>query len=186
MYSNVNVKISDNQKNKIQKAIKNQTEVTIRIDPRDEGDDLLALTNTQIKKLNKNKPANITLSKTQLKHNMKIEGGFLPLLAAAASRILPMVTSKILPTVAKSLGVGALSGLASTGVNKIFGDGLYLSKGGKCCSIETKGDGLYLTPYNNIPIKGDGLFLSKGGEIYDGSGIVHEITKDIPILNLLF
>ena len=182
VYSNVNVKISDSQKNKIQKAIKSQTGITIRIDPRDEGEDLLALTKTQINKLSKGKPVNITLSKTQLKHNLKIEGGFLGALAGLAARALPMVASKVLP----ALGVGALSGLASTGVNKMFGDGLYLKRGGKCCSIETKGDGLYLTPYQGLPIEGDGLYLSKGGEIYDGTGIVHEIAKDIPILNLLF
>ena len=182
VYSNVNVKISDSQKNKIQKAIKSQTGITIRIDPRDEGEDLLALTKTQINKLSKGKPVNITLSKTQLKHNLKIEGGFLGALAGLAARALPMVASKVLP----ALGVGALSGLASTGVNKMFGDGLYLKRGGKCCSFETKGDGLYLTPYQGLPIEGDGLYLSKGGEIYDGTGIVHEIAKDIPILNLLF
>ena len=44
----------------------------------------------------------------QLAHNMKIEGGFLPALAG----LIPFLTGIVLP----SLGVGALSGLASTGV----------------------------------------------------------------------
>ena len=90
---------------------------------------------------------------------------------------------KALPTVAKSLGIGALTGLASTGVNKILGNGLYLSKGGKTCQIETDGNGLYLTPAQ--PINGNGLFLYKDGKIA-GEGLVHEITKDIPLLNILF
>ena len=55
MYTEIKVKISDNQKSKIQKAIKNQTGVTIRIDPNANGDDLLALTKTQINKLSKGK-----------------------------------------------------------------------------------------------------------------------------------
>ena len=182
VYTNVKVKISDKQKTKIQKAIKNQTGVTIRIDPRESGEELLALTKTQMNKLSQNKPVNIVLSKTQVKHNLKIEGGFLGVLAGLAARVLPMIASKVLP----ALGIGALSGLASTGVNKVFGDGLYLQRGGKACSIEMSGDGLYLTPFQGLPIKGNGLFLSQGGEIYDGSGIFHEIAKDIPLLNLLF
>ena len=182
MYTKVNAKISDQQKGKIQRALNKGEPVTIRIDPREEGNDVLALTQTQINKLSKNKPVNITFSKTQLKHNLKVEGGFLGALAGLAARALPMIASKVLP----ALGVGALTSLASTGVNKIFGDGLYLQRGGKCCSIETNGEGLYLTPFQDLPIQGDGLFLKQGGEIYDGRGIIHEIAKDIPLLNLLF
>ena len=180
MYTEIKVNIADNQKTKIQKAIRNQTGVTIKINPNESGEDILAFTQTQINKIRKsNKPININLSKTQLKHNMKIEGGFLGALASLAARALPMIASKVLP----ALGVGALSGLASTGVNKIFGNGLYLSKGGNTCQIETDGKGLYLTP--GPPIKGNGLFIYKDGKI-DGSGLVHEIAKDIPLLNLLF
>ena len=92
-----------------------------------------------------------------------------------------MIASRVLP----ALGVGALSGLASTGVNKIFGDGLYLSKGGNVCKIETDGKGLFLEPYDGS-IKGDGLFLANNNQIVDGGGIVHEIAKNIPLLNILF
>ena len=44
------------------------------------------------------------------------------------------------------LGVGALSGLASTGVQKLIGNGLYLKKGGCVRQIETDESGLYLGP----------------------------------------
>ena len=44
------------------------------------------------------------------------------------------------------LGVGILSELASTGVQKLIGNGLYLKKGGSLCQIETDGKGLYLGP----------------------------------------
>ena len=50
----------------------------------------------------------IRMSKTQLAHNAKIEEGFLPALAG----FIPFLTETVLPAV----GVGALSGLASTGV----------------------------------------------------------------------
>ena len=63
----------------------------------------------------------IRVSKTQLAHNMKIEGGFLPALAG----LIPFLTGTVLP----ALGVGALSGLASTGVQKLIVNGLYLKKG---------------------------------------------------------
>ena len=67
----------------------------------------------------------IRMSKTQLAHNMKIEGGFLPALAG----LISFLTWTVLP----ALGVGALSGLASTGVRKVIGNGLYLKKVGSVC-----------------------------------------------------
>ena len=48
---------------------------------------------------------------------MKVQGGFIPLLAGLASQALPFLTGTVLP----ALGVGALSGLASTGVQKLVG-----------------------------------------------------------------
>ena len=50
------------------------------------------------------------MSKTKLAHNSKIEGRFLPALAG----LIPFLTG----TVLQALGVGALSGLASSGVQK--------------------------------------------------------------------
>ena len=48
------------------------------------------------------------MSKTQLAHNSKIEGGVLPALAG----LIPSLTGTVLP----ALGVGDLSVLASSGV----------------------------------------------------------------------
>ena len=88
--------------------------------------DVIALTNSQLDRLAKafeeKKGMTIRMSKTQLAHNMKIEGGFLPALAG----LISFLTGTVLP----ALGVGALSGLASTGVQKLIGNGLYLKKGG--------------------------------------------------------
>ena len=75
------------------------------------------------------------MSKTQLAHNMKIEG-FLPALAG----VIPFQTGTVLP----SLGAGALSGLASTGIQKLIGNGLYHKKGSGLCWIESDGEWLYL------------------------------------------
>ena len=69
---------------------------------------------------------------------MKIEGGFLPALA----ELISFLTWTVLP----ALGDGALSGLASAGVQKLIGNGLYLKKGGSVCQIETDGKGLYIWP----------------------------------------
>ena len=55
-----------------------------------------------------NEGMTIRMSKTQLAHNMKIEGGFLP----ASAGLIRFLTG----TVSTALAVGALSGLASTGV----------------------------------------------------------------------
>ena len=78
------------------------------------------------------------MSKTQLAHNSKIEGGFLPALAG----LIPFLTGTVLP----ALGVGALSGLASLGVQKLIGNGLYLKEGSGVYRLETDRKGLYLGP----------------------------------------
>ena len=124
------------------------------------------------------------MSKKQLKHNMKTEGGFLGLLAGLAARALPMIAKTVLPT----LGVGALSGLASSGVQKAMGNGLYLKKGGMIARVETDGEGLYLKPYKGkgLSSHGNGLYLKKGGKIYDGSGILTSIPIIGDILKTIF
>ena len=75
----------------------------------------------------------IKMSKTQLVYNLKIEGGFLPMLAG----LISFLTGTVLP----ALGVGSLSGLASTCVQKLIGNELYLKKRGRVCQIETDGRG---------------------------------------------
>jgi len=57
---------------------------------------------------------------------MKVHGGILSLLAGLASQALPFITGTVLP----ALGVGALSSVASTGVQKRMGNGLYIKKQG--------------------------------------------------------
>ena len=72
-------------------------------------EDVIAVTKSQCTKMAKAYDGlTIKMTKTQLAHNMKIEGGFLSVL----SELISFLTEIVLP----ALGVGALSGLASTGV----------------------------------------------------------------------
>ena len=168
-YANVKIIISEGQKEKLQHAIKAScSAVSICLGHEDlQGNDILAVTNSQAKKLAKahenGKGITIRMSSRQLKHNTKIEGGFLGLLDGSDARTLPMITRTVLP----ALGVGALSGLASSGVQKAMGSGLYLKKGGYVSKVEMDGHGLYLKPYKGkgLQFYGDGLYLKRGEKL---------------------
>ena len=123
------------------------------------GNDVIAVTQSQLNRLKKaheaGKGVTIKMFKSQVAHNMNIQGGFLPLLAGLASQALLFLTGTVLP----ALVVGALSGFASTGMQKLVG--LYIKKGGCVCEIETDGRGLYLEPTTSKGFSklGDGLYL---------------------------
>ena len=191
-YTNVKVNISEEQKEKLQHAIKvGCSAVSIRLGHKDlEGNDILAVTNSQVKKLAKahenDRGITIRMSSNQLKHNTKIEGGFLGLLAGLAARALPMLAKIALPMV----GVGALSGLALSGVQKAIGSGLYLKKGGCVSQVETDGFGSYLKPYKGKGLQsyGDGLYLKQGGQLNDGKLLLlgpNSPFANIPILGAI-
>ena len=93
----------------------------------------------------------------------------------------------IAKTVLPALAVGALSGEASTGVQKAMGSGLYLKKGGCVCQVETDGSGLYLKPYKGKGLQsyGDGMYLKQGGKRYNGKELLlgpNRPFANIPIL----
>ena len=175
-------------KDKFKKAFEsNCKSITIRLAFSDlHGEDVIALTNSQVDRLveayEESKGMTIRMSKTQLDHNMKIEGGFLPALAG----LIPFLTRTVLP----ALGVGALSRLASTGVQKLIRNGLYLKKGSGLCGIETDGEGLYLgaTSSKGFETVGNGLYLMKQSGLYDGRGLIlgpNSSFKNIPILGMI-
>ena len=191
-YVNVKVNISEGQKEKHQHAINASfSAVSIRLGHEDlKGNDILAVTNSQAKKLAKahenGKGITIRMTSKQLKNNTKIEGGFLGLLAGLAARALPFVAKTVLP----ALGVGALSGLASSGVQKAMGSGLNLKEGGHICQIETDGHRLYLKPYKGKGLQsyGDRLYLKQGGKLYNGKGLLlgpNSPFANIPILGAI-
>jgi len=107
-------------------------------------------------------------------------------LAGLASRAIPFIAKTALP----ALGVGALSSLASKGVQKLVGDGLYIKKGVCVCEVETDGKRVLLEPADGKSFKklGNGLYLRKEGNIYDGKGLLlglQSLFKNIPILGMI-
>ena len=136
-YTNIKMRISEGQQDKIKKAFETNSKfITIRFGYTDlYGQNVIALTKSQVDRLVKayeeKKGITIRMSQTQLAHNAKIEERFLPALAGLS----PFLTGTALP----ALEVGALSGLASSGVQKLIGNDLYLKKGSDVCRIETDG-----------------------------------------------
>ena len=196
-YKSVNVNLSENQIQKLQQAINaNCAATSIKLSNDDlDGEHTLFLTNAQYNKLqnarDQGKGLTVRMSSRQIKHNTKTQGGFLGALLPALG-VVARVAGPALMGVAKKalphLATGALSGLASTGVSKLFGDGLYLKKGGTIAQVETDGQGVYLRPYKGkgLGSRGNGLYLKKGKNIYDGSGILTSIPIIGDILKTIF
>ena len=136
-YNSLNVKLSNSQLNKFKSAIKNETEVVLRLSSNMIGDNetnfphKLLSTNRQVSNLRKalaNKSsADIKLSKTQ-SSKMIQSGGFLSrLLDPLLKTGLPLIKNKIKP-LAKSilipLGLTAAASAADAGIHKkILGSG---------------------------------------------------------------
>src|SRR6218665_1879310 len=185
-YTNIKVHVSEGQKDKMKRAVEAGMGVNIRLSHEDlSGEHILALTRAQINKMAKayrsGTGITIKMSKSQLRHNMKVEGRFLPallpLLATAAKFLLP----RVLP----SLATGALTGLANTGVNKLMGSGLYIKRGGRCYKMVPFGTGLYLKPWmgSGLDGVGEGLYLKRGSGFVNGAGLI--LGNDNPISKAL-
>src|ERR1043165_995903 len=181
-YTNVNVNISEGQKEKIKRALEAGCDgVSIRLSYDDlSGEHVLALTRAQINKMAKayenGKGVTIKMSKTQIAHNAKVEGGFigaiLPFLATAGKFLL----SKILP----SLATGAMAGIGSKEASKIRDE-----IAGK---VKAVGDGWYLPPWPKGSSMGSGLYMKTGKGLYmkpAGSGLIrgpNSPFQNIPLL----
>ena len=128
------MRISEGQKDKIMKAFEsNNKSITNRFKfSALHGEEVIALTKSQVDRLveayEEKKGMKIRMSKPQSAHSIKIEGGFLPALAG----LIPFLTGTVLP----ALGVGSLSGVASTGVQKLNGNGLYLKM--ESCAVSDR------------------------------------------------
>ena len=130
-YNSLNVKLSNSELNKLKSAIKNETDVVLRLSSNMIGDDeanlphKLLLTNKQVSNLRKafanNSSADIKLSKTQLSKMIQA-GGFLgKLLGPLLKTRLPLISNVIKP-LAKSvlipLGLTAAASAADAGIHK--------------------------------------------------------------------
>ena len=135
----MNVKLSNSQLNKLKSAIKNETDVVLRLSSNiigNSGDNTnfpheLLLTNRQVSNLRKafakNTSTDIKLSKTQLSKIVQ-SGGFLGRLLGALLRTgLPLMKSVIKPLakdVLLPLGLTAAASAADAGIHKkILGSG---------------------------------------------------------------
>ena len=131
-YFPYSVKLSQGQMQKLSRAYTSRSPITLRLEKSDlkgnksNGFTELMLTKTQInrikKAMNMNKGVEIKISKTQIRKVLKHGGGLWSSLAGLA---LPLA-KKALPKIAAPLASGALSGLASVGVNKLFGSGFLI------------------------------------------------------------
>ena len=124
-YVKYGVKLSAGQKEKLAKALSNKSAITIRLSKSDlTGSDELMLTKTQLKRIQKamkNKTGvDLKISKTQIRHLVQEGGSLWSSLITLGSRMLPYAT-KAVTKAAPALATGALSGLASLGVDKLFG-----------------------------------------------------------------
>ena len=132
-YNSLNVKLSNSQLNKLKSAIKNETEVVLRLSSNMIGNNetnfphKLLLTDRQVSSLRKSfashSSADIKLSKTQLSKMIQ-SGGFLsrllgPLLKAG----LPLIKDLIKPvakSILVSLGLTAAASAADAGIPKKY------------------------------------------------------------------
>ena len=188
-YKKVNVNLTENQINKLDRELNaNCASISLKLGKNDlDGEHILFLTNGQYNKLqnarDQGKGLTIRMSGRQLKHNIKTEGGFLGALLGTAARAVGPVLMGLAKKALPHLATGALSGLASTGVSK-----LYLKKGGMIAQVETDGQGLYLKPYKGkgLSSRGNGLYLKQGKRITDGRGFLTGIPIVGDILKAIF
>ena len=130
-YSSLNVKLSNSQLNKSKSAIKNETEVVLRLSSNMIGDDetnfphKLLLTNRQVANLRKafadKSSTDINLSKTQISKMIQ-SGGFLGRRLAPLLKTGLLLMKNVIKPLAKSvliqLGLTAAGSAADVGIQK--------------------------------------------------------------------
>ena len=127
-YLEYGVNLSDGQKTNLAKAIRNGSELTLRLKKNQlSGGDELMLTKTQVNKIKKavanRSGVDLKISKTQIRKSVREGGSLFSSLAMLGAKALPFVTkaaSKAFP----ALATGAVSALGSLGIDKIFGKGM--------------------------------------------------------------
>lgn len=146
-YIELDINVTDIQKQKIIDAVEEGTGVTLRFSYEHlKGKDKLAFTPTQAMHIYKNYSicqCVMKFIKTQLRHNKTTEGDFIQLLplSATAGRFL---ASSVPPSLGTGASLGAGSATGSKVVHKIAGSGLYIKKAGMRYKMVSQGEGLYL------------------------------------------
>ena len=121
------VNLSQGQKAKLAKAIKDGSALKLRLGKNAlSGPDELMLSPRQIAKLQKAKRNNsgveISFSKSSIRKSVKKGGSLWTSLISLGAKALPLVTKGV-SKVAPHLATGALSALGSLGIDKMFGSG---------------------------------------------------------------
>ena len=127
----MHVNISENQQQKLKHIVDTKSPVSICLGYEDLcGNDVIALTTSHVNRMTKacqdGKGVTIKMSKHQVVHNMKTEGGFLSMLAGLAAKALPFLAKTVLPTLATEALSGVELALAQKATNKAMANGLYL------------------------------------------------------------
>ena len=127
-YIEYKVKLTDGQKTKLRSAIKNNSELTLRLKHENlSGPDELMLTTTQIshikKAISNGTGADIKISKTQIRKSVKYGGNLFGALTSLGAKILPYAAKA-----APALATGALSFAGEKLLNKIMGSGITIPK----------------------------------------------------------
>ena len=122
------VHLSQGQKAKLAKAIKDGSALKLRLGKNAlSGNDELLLSPRQIAKLQKAKRNNsgveISFSKSSIRKSVKQGGSLWTSLISLGAKALPFVTKGV-SKVAPHLATGAFSALGSLGIDKIFGSGM--------------------------------------------------------------
>ena len=190
-YQSYSVSLTEGQKANLARAFKNRSPMTIRLkNDQLKGNFPLLLTKTQINRINKavKTGVDINISKKQISAQSK-NGRFLGALPSFLARTVLPTLARIAPKVVPPLATGALSGLASTGVSKIFGNGLILPPPAKQQELLNEA-GPYLTNAQiNQMLKSNKLKLSKK-QSQDGGFLPLLLdalgSLDDPVLGSLF
>ena len=172
-YYPYDVSLGKGQLEKLSRAYNNNSAVTIRLAKNQlSGPHELMLTKTQINKLRKARSqgtgSDIKISKTQIRKAFKHCGSLWGSLISLGSKLLPMAMP-IVKKAAAPLVTGALSGLASLGVDKIFGKG---QRGGFLIPMDKIAQ---LVAYKHLLTTGQKKDILKA--LQTGNGLVIRPTK---------
>ena len=131
-YNSLNVKLSNSQLNKFKSAIKNETEVILRLSSNMIGDNetnflhKLLLTNREVSNLRQafanHSSTDLKLSKTQLSKMIQ-SGGFIGRLLGPLLKTGPLISNVIKPLVKSVLipwGLTAAASAANAGIHKKY------------------------------------------------------------------
>ena len=183
MYTQQKVHVPQKYHERIKAAMTQDRPLSVKLDLQKHGDTTILMTPGQILKMQRaissgKNVMTVRMSRRQVKHNTKFEGGFLSMLLNLASKALPVLLGGV--------ATGVLSGAVERAVS---GNGLFLGKKGYGTArieFNKEDNGLTLTP---VPTENHtGLYLKHDGQMYQGKGLLlgkNSPFKNIPVLGLI-